>query len=493
LSLPSGRSLRATALVAAFAAFGCASHSDKTKAFRTALDAGRPQQALAEVNDMLDVDSAKELPEKTQGDNALLLLDRGMVLQAIDDYKLSSRDLEVSDKQIEVLDFSRNAVHDIGKYLFSDDVGPYKAPAYEKLMINTMNMVNYLARGDLQGARIEARRLAVMQKFIAESEGKSRGLLGLGSYLAGFTYEKSGKPDEALRYYDEALAYGDFPSLHDPIRRLARDSGYRTSRIRKILGEADSSSPTPAPSSSAPTPAPARDTSWSAPAPASAAAPGSAAAASTPAPDADPATDDSAEILVVIGYGRVPAKIAKRIPIGLALTYATLWMSAANASQANRLAAQGLVTWINYPELGKPHGAYDTPSVSLDGQWVQLEGGLAVDLEAKRAWDDARGPVVAAAITRMVARVIAGEAIRRSAKDSTVGAILSLGTQAALVAADTPDTRSWETLPARVAIARVRVKPGQHRLTLTSRGIRRERAVTLTANGWGFAGLTVLR
>ena len=105
--MPGGRTLRASALVAAFAAFGCASHSDKTKAFRTALDAGKPQQALVEVNDMLDVDSAKELPEKTKGDNALLLLDRGMVLQSVDDYKLSSRDLEISDKQIEVLDFQR--------------------------------------------------------------------------------------------------------------------------------------------------------------------------------------------------------------------------------------------------------------------------------------------------------------------------------------------------------------------------------------------------
>ena len=165
---PLVRGLRVAIAAAALAAVGCASHSDKTKPFRTALDAGQPKQALVEVNEMLDVDSAKELPEEIGGDNALLLLDRGMVLQSIDDYKLSSRDLEVSDKQIEVLDFSRNAAHDIGKYLFSDDVGPYKAPAYEKLMINTMNMVNYLARGDLQGARIEARRLAVMQKFLEQ-------------------------------------------------------------------------------------------------------------------------------------------------------------------------------------------------------------------------------------------------------------------------------------------------------------------------------------
>src|SRR5688572_8596997 len=212
------------ALTALFFALGCASHSDKTRPIRSALDAGNPRMALGLINESLDVDSEKELPKKTDGDNALHLLDRAMVLQALSQYALSSRDLEVSDKQIEVLDLSRNAAHEIGKYLFSDDVGPYKAPPYEKLMINTMNMVNYLARSDLQGARVEARRLAVMQKYLTESEGGARGLIGLGSYLAGFTFEKSGRADEALRYYDEALSYGDYPSLSGPIRRLAASS-----------------------------------------------------------------------------------------------------------------------------------------------------------------------------------------------------------------------------------------------------------------------------
>jgi tetratricopeptide (TPR) repeat protein len=512
--------LRGAALCAALAASACASHSDKTQAFRTALDAGQNKQALAEVNDMLDVDSAKELPEEVGGDNALLLLDRSMVLQAIDDYKLSSRDLEISDKQIEVLDFSRNAAHDIGKYLFSDDVGPYKAPAYEKMMINTMNMVNYLARGDLQGARVEARRLAIMQKYLGEAEGRGHALLGLGSYLAGFTFEKSGDPDEAMRYYDEALAYGDYPSLREPIRRLAQQVGYRTPRIRKILGEPEpptSAAPAPAPKpaaaaatatkpatnpASAATPAtgtaPAGTAAATAapPATATAAPPAPAPSPTTkpaPTPLPPPADDDSAEVLVIVSYGRVPAKVAKRVPIGLALTYATLWMSPANAATANRLAAQGLVTWINYPELGKPRGTYDNPSVSLGSEWVQLEGALAVDLEARAAWEDAKGPIMAAAIVRMITRIVAGEALRRSAKDSTVGAILSLGTQAALVAADTPDTRSWETLPARVAIGRVRVRPGQHRVVLTSRGLKKNQTLTLKPKGWAVAGITVLR
>src|SRR4051812_107553 len=144
-------------------AAGCASHSDHTKAARSALDAGNAQKALELYNKRLEVDDAKDLPKNVGGDNTVLILDRAMILQQLQNYKLSSRDLEVADKQIEVLDFSRKAIDDIGKYLFSDSTGPYKAPFYEKLLINTQNMLNYLQQQDLNGARIEARRLAVMQ------------------------------------------------------------------------------------------------------------------------------------------------------------------------------------------------------------------------------------------------------------------------------------------------------------------------------------------
>src|SRR5690606_35216655 len=149
---------------------GCASHSDHTQAIRTALDAGDAERALEAVNERLDVDSANELPDDTGGENAQFLLDRSMILQQLEKYELSSRDLRVADKSIDLLDLSRNATDDIGRYLFSDETGPYKAPAYEKLLINTLNMVNYLVRGDLSGARVEARRLAVMQRYLSTHE-----------------------------------------------------------------------------------------------------------------------------------------------------------------------------------------------------------------------------------------------------------------------------------------------------------------------------------
>jgi uncharacterized protein len=206
-----------------------------------------------------------------------------------------------------------------------------------------------------------------------------------------------------------------------------------------------------------------------------------------------PADDDSAEILVVIGFGRVPAKIAKRIPIGLALTLVSGALSPNDVSRANYLAAQGLVTWVNYPELGRPRGEWGIPYLWVDGAATDLDGALAVDAEARKAWDDVQGSVVASAITRLIARIAAGEVVRETTGGGLVGALLSLGTQATLTATDTPDTRSWATLPARIAIGRIRVPPGPHTLELEARGLRKRQTITLQKGGWAVMNLTVLR
>lgn len=434
-------------LALALAPLGCASYSEGTKAARTALDQGKPKEALEVYNEKLDVESEKELPKDVSGDNTLLILDRSMVLQQLEQYSLSSRDLEVADKQIEVLDFSRGALDDIAKYLFSDDTGPYKAPFYEKLLINTQNMLNYLEAGDLSGARVEARRLAVMQAFIAGHEGVGASLTGPGSYLAGFIFEKSGQAQEALRYYDEALQYGAFESLTPVLRRLAEQASYRTPRITKVLD----------------------------------------AAAGAPGPD-----PSHAELLVVLNYGRVPEKVPKRLPIGLALTYASGIISPTDAAKANELAAQGLVTWVNYPSLAENRPVSPARFFVNDRQ-QKLEVALEVDSEAQRAWEDARGMLVASAITRMITRVIAGQATEKVAGGGLLGAVLSLGTQATLTATDVPDTRSWSTLPARIAIGRVQLPPGAYQVELSASGITRRAPVELEAGGYGVVSLTVLR
>jgi hypothetical protein len=322
-------------------------------------------------------------------------------------------------------------------------------------MINTMNMVNYLVRGDLQGARVEARRLAVMQKYLKDTD-PDNALTAPGSYLAGFTFEKSGSYDEALRYYDEALQYGQYQSLKEPVRRLMARSGYGSPRLRKLIGLSNDERP--------------------------------------PAPPDTEAEQQQGELLVIVSYGRVPAKVARRLPIGLALTYASGALSPNDHARANRLAVQGLVTWVNFPELGKARGQYDEPWFRLDGKQLPLEGIVAVDHEAKKAWDDAKGTVIASAITRMIARIAAGEGVRQAAgKDHAVaGILLSLATQATLTATDTPDTRSWATLPARMAFARIRLAPGTRTIQVKARSQHLEQKLTIKPGGFAVVNLTVL-
>jgi hypothetical protein len=441
------------------------------------LDAGRPRRAIELLNENLDVDSEEERVEDIEGENILYILDRSTILQQIEKYELSSRDLQIADKQIEVLDFSTSAADDIGKYLFSDDTGPYRAPAYEKLMINTMNMINYLVRGNLNGARVEARRFSIMQKFVKEHEEQGRSLSGPGSYLAGFIFEQSNKPDSALRYYDEALQCLSYGSLEEPIRRLAKRAGYRTPRINQIISA--NKTPTPVPPQ-----AERKDSQED--------ANQTAGANKTPAPPQAIQKDNRADVLVVVSYGRVPAKIAKRIPIGLALTLVSGYISPSDHSRAAYLAGQGLVTWVNYPELGKAKGTWGVPYVSIDGKPVPIDEPFAVDEEARKAWDEGKTAVIVSAITRMIARVAVGEGTRR-AVGGLAGALLSLGAQATLTATDTPDTRSWSTLPARIAIGRIRVAPGKHSIELSVQGSNKRRTIDVQPGGWAVVNLTVLR
>ncbi|WP_234022977.1 hypothetical protein [Sorangium cellulosum] len=416
-----------------------------------ALDRGAPAEAVAALNEELEVDTTAELPS-LEGDNALLLLDRGNVLLSMDRYKLSARDLGTADKSIDLLDMSRGAADALGKYLFSDDAGPYKAPAYEKLLINTVNMMNYLAQRDLSGARVEARRLVVMQNYLRDHEEETA-LIGLGSYLAGFAFEKSGQPDEALLHYDDALRHGPYPSLRSPLRALTRGEP-RSPRIAALIEGVD---PLP----------PLGETG-------------------------------EAELVVVVGFGRVPQKVPQRLPIGLALTLVADDISPTDRARANALAAKGLVTWINYPTLARGKGGYSIPTLKLDGRPQRMEQALDVEAQVRSAWKRSEGTVILSAITRTLARVAAGEvaqgATEAAAEDSgPLGLLAGLLTSATLSALDTPDTRGWSTLPARIAITRTRVRAGAHEVVVSVRGEVRRVRVNVPAGSWAFVPVMVLR
>ena len=344
---------------------GCASHSEQMLPVRVALNDGNPRAAIALLNQQMGVATAADFPLDMHSDKALFVLDRGSIQQSIGGFDHSKADLEAADKAIDMLDLAHDAKDTIGEYVFSGSSGKYQAPPYEKLLINTLDMLNYLELRDLDGARVEARRLAVMQKYMADDlqEGDNP-VLGLGGMLAGLTFEESGQTDEALRWYDQTLAFTGFRALGGPVRRLMQRSSYRSRRLKELE------------------------------------------AAGPPTPE--PAQTGEGEILFVIGYGRVPHKIANRVPIGLALTLYANALSPDNIRQANRLAAQGLVTWINFPTLGPEQGGYAVPACVLDGQYTQLEEAVDVTTQVRAEWKKIEGKIMLSAVTRMISRLAIG-------------------------------------------------------------------------------------
>ncbi len=441
------------AVVSIALAFGaCAGYEGDVKEIRSSLLAGNELRALHMANTALEVEEPDHYPIDLDGENALLVLERGTIKQGLGRYKSSALDLRISDKHLEMLDVKNDTAGNIGKWLFSDDSTVYKAPPHEKLLINTLNMLNYLSIGDLESARVEARRFTIMQDYLKDQVSPEEAGLGLGDYLAGFTFEMSGRREQALGHYDSALEAGDHPSLIAPIRRLAACDTSRTDRIEKLLEPVEEGSQGPLCERTSP---------------------------------------KTGTILVVTSLGLAPHKQARRIPIGAALVIGAHVMygpglSSGNSSRANELSAKGLLKWVMFPVMKKTRPGYKRAQVKVDGKPVHSELGENVTELVIDAWDRIKGTRMVAAITRMITRAVVGEAANQGAKAGGAASGLALlaqfAVEGAMTAADTPDTRSWVTLPSMILVSRKEVPAGKHKVSVAFSGQAGSTQVDKTVN-----------
>ena len=86
--------------------------------------------------------------------------------QASGDWRKSSNDLSAADEHLEWLDLTADPVGTLGEYLYSDSSKTYRPQPSAKLALNAFNLLNFLARGDLNGAAVEARRFTVMREAL---------------------------------------------------------------------------------------------------------------------------------------------------------------------------------------------------------------------------------------------------------------------------------------------------------------------------------------
>ena len=409
----------------AFGASGCATYSDRLQAATSAVDGGAYADGLKSLNDALRVDSEEELPERFRSNDPLTVLERGIVLQSLGRFEESSRDLQAAEREIELLDLRVDSVGALGRYLYSDSSRKYKAPPTERLALNAVNLLNYLARGDLDGAAVEARRFQTQREFLASNGIEAPGPASLGAYLAGIVFEKLGEGDRALRYYEEALAGagGDLASLREPVARLAKGHLYRGPRLEALLAEIGPVAPRSA---------------------------------------------KMGEILVVTAVGRVPHKVPERMPIGAAVGYVGTILT-----HDLSVLERGIFKVLVYPALRPVGSRFSEVVVRVDEEAAPVE--LLTDLGSAvtAEYEKSTPMILAAGVTRMLARAALAEGARVAGQQASsggganqagdiLGTVAALATEAALVAADRPDTRSWTLLPGRFLVTRIAVLAGAH-------------------------------
>jgi hypothetical protein len=405
-------------------ALGCATYSDHMLAAHEAAARADWPAAEHEINKILGVDSRADLPENWNSEKSLGVLERAAVLQAQGAWPESARDLSAAENELEMIDFSVDAVGTIGTYVYSDSAGEYRTPPLERVALNVFNMANYLAMSDLQGAAVEARRYQVMRDYL-ENMGIDHPPGSIGAYLAGFTFEHLGEPDRAMLYYRDVQGEGRLKSLEQPVARKGK-----------------------------------------------------------PPP--------SGEVLVVVGAGRTPIKVPKRIPVGAAVGIAGTAISG-----DPRVLQHSVTKVVVYPELEEAPSLVRGARIRIDGRDAESELVTDVSAEVVREYEKMRPRIIAAALTRMIARAAVSEGAMAAGRNAggageVVGIVAGLGAEAALVALDKPDTRSWTFLPGRVWVARMPVATGPHEVVVQFEGDGiGERRVLIDVPAGGYTAVVV--
>lgn len=154
-----------------------------------------------------DLDGAIEILRETvaedDADRDVAELELAAVLQTAGRYLESTVLLEEADWQYEVRDYTSMPLRDMATYVLGGEIRDYMASPPERVLVNTLNMLNYLGLGDPQEAAVEARRLSVLldRTDVPEDELYAN---RFAWSLAGLTFEMARDHQEAAEAWRTA-------------------------------------------------------------------------------------------------------------------------------------------------------------------------------------------------------------------------------------------------------------------------------------------------
>ncbi|MFM5508900.1 COG3014 family protein [Aeromonas rivipollensis] len=425
------------------------SYSDQMVPLRNQLLLGHAAEALPKVRESTPGDDTYVLDQLERGRIAWLAGQDGVSKQgfAAADSRLAWEDNQAQYRLSHGLDQA-------GSLLTNDQTMAYRAPDYERTMLHHYLALNYLQRGDAEGALVEVRRANQVQERALKAradevrkakeeseeaeadtaaEGEMRQLMSRGApeldrligqvkngfqnaytfYFSGVLYEATGDLNDAWVDYQRGYQIApDNQSLQDALLRLARLRGSvdELKETEKRVGR-----------------------------------------------KAPPLARDQGQLVVLFEDGLIPARREIFLPLPISTSSGDFrTFTVAVPYYDNRASDTGPLT----VSAGKQAGR--TSSL------VRLEALAAKDLQER----------LPGMLTRQALRLVAKEQLRRSAakEGGDVGNIL-VGIFNTL--SERADTRSWLTLPAEASSWQGMLPAGDVNLTLGAGAAQRQLPLTI--------------
>ncbi len=136
--------------------------------------------------------------------------DLGVLFHYNRDFKKSIDHLTKAEQIYEDL-YAKSVTNEAAALLTNDNTRPYRARPFELLFLYQVQILNYLAINDLDGANVEVKRAQMAMEALYQKDSEKVNDNGFLQYLTALVYEMNGENDNAaISYYKAVKAYQEY-------------------------------------------------------------------------------------------------------------------------------------------------------------------------------------------------------------------------------------------------------------------------------------------
>lgn len=394
------------------------------------------------------IQKVKKEEKDLYGSNSQFLyhFDLGTLYHYSRDFKQSAQHL---DKAEEIYDdlYTRSISNEAAAVVTNDNVRPYRARPFEIVVLHELQILNYLAMGDVDGALVEVKRAELALERLYQKDNEKVNDNGFLRYLCGLVYDLSGEGDDAAIAYVKAVKAFDEGNIKMPkeVWEYVNESLNRMDRadhLKDLKHEPLASTP-----------------------------------------NATKAQELGQEI-VVIGYAGHSPILGELYMSGTFVSGGVMHLNYKD-SQTGKISSFTLVAppvsggngetfhiGFSLPEKKNLPQRVKGFNVSIDGQNFAPEKIMDVNAELEKNIKEETPTTVTRTAVRVTLRTIAAQQAKKAMKTDNVllNLVTSLGTDVAQSQLEQADLRIGLFMPNSIYMSRTPVEAGVHNVTIRATG-----------------------